>query len=133
MAITRLVLAGVVCLATISAVCAQTPPAGLVKARTDFAAAVIANNEKAAAELSAFPLINRVYREKPTLPRAQFSGLFKTYRHLLKCMKSEKLEAETSPQGKKTGNWLLNCDGNMVLFGQKNGRWMHIGYENVNE
>jgi hypothetical protein len=129
----RLVFAAAVCMVAATMARAQTPPPGLVKVRTDFAAAVLANNEKAAAELSAFPLINRVYQEKSKLQRSEFSGLFKTYRNLQKCMKSEKLEAEKSAKGKKTGDWTLNCDGNIVLFGQRGGRWMHIGYENINE
>ena len=89
--------------------------------------------ERAAAELSAFPLINRVDQEKPAIPRSEFRGLFKTYRAVGKCLASDRLEPEKSPQDKKTGNWLVDCGGNLVLFGQKNGRWLHIGYENVNE
>ena len=121
------------CLAPIPGARAQSAPAELVKARAAFAAALAANNEKAAAELSAFPLINRVYREKPAIPRSEFRGLLKTYRAFGKCLESDRLEPEKNPQDKRTGNWLVNCDGNFVLFGQKNGRWLHIGYENVNE
>lgn len=129
----RILIAGAIGLALIEGARAQSAPADLVKTRTAFAAAVAANNEKAAADLSAFPLINRVYREKPALARPEFRDLFKTYRKFGKCLGSDGLEPEKTDQDKKTGNWLVNCDGNFVLFGQKNGRWLHIGYENVNE
>ena len=99
-------------------------PAELVKARAAFATAVAANNEKAAAALSAFPLINRVDQEKPAIPRSEFRGFFKTYREVGKCLESDRLEPEKTPQDKKTGNWLVDCGGNLVLFGQKNGHWL---------
>ena len=127
----RILLAGAACLALAQGAQAQSAPGDLVKTRLAFAAAVAANDEKAAAALSAFPLINRVEHEGPTTTRAEFRSLFKIYRGFGACLKSDRLEAEDD-KGKKTGNWLLNCDGNFVLFGQKNGRWLHIGYENVN-
>ncbi len=129
----RILIAGAACLALIQGARAQSAPAELVKARAAFATAVAANNEKAAAELSAFPLINRVDQEKPAIPRSEFRGLFKTYREVGKCLGSDRLEPEKTPQDKKTGNWLVACGGTLVLFGQKNGHWLHIGYENVNE
>ena len=129
----RILIAGAACLALIQGARAQSAPAELVKARAAFAAAVAANNEKAAAELSAFPLINRVEQEKPVIPRSEFRDLFETYREFGKCLGSDRLEPETTAKDKKTGNWLVNCGGNFVLFGHKNGHWLHIGYENVNE
>lgn len=129
----RVLIAGAACLALTHGAQAQSAPAELVKTRMAFAAAVAANNEKVAAELSAFPLINRVYQDKAAIPRSEFRALLRTYRVLGKCLKSDPLTREKTPKGKETGNWLLDCDGNFVLFGQKNGRWLHIGYENVNE
>ena len=82
-------------------------------------------------QFSTFPLINRVDQEKPAIPRSEFRGLFKTYREVGKCLVSDRLHSEKTPQGKKTGNWLVDCGGNLVLFGQKNGHWLHMGYENV--
>ncbi|MGA9850244.1 MAG: hypothetical protein WBQ45_21730, partial [Roseiarcus sp.] len=120
----RILIAGAACLALIQGARAQSAPAELVKARAAFATAVAANNEKAAAELSAFPLINRVDQEKPAIPRSEFRGLFKTYREVGKCLESDRLEPEKTPQDKKTGNWLVDCGGNLVLFGQKNGHWL---------
>ena len=70
----RILIAGVACLALTQGARAQSAPAELVKTRTAFASAVAANNEKAAAELSAFPLINRVYREGPTIRRPGVGG-----------------------------------------------------------
>jgi hypothetical protein len=129
----RILVTGAACLALIQGALAQSAPEELVKTRVAFAAAVAANNEKAAAELSAFPLINRVDQEKSATPRSEFRGLFKTYREVGKCLESDRLQPEKTSQGKKTGNWLVDCGGNLMLFGQKNGRWLHIGYENVNE
>ena len=31
------------------------------------------------------------------------------------------------------GEWEIDCDGNVVAFGLRNGQWKHTGYENVNE
>ncbi len=129
----RIFIAGAACVSLTQGVQAQSAPAELVKTRAAFAAAVAGNNEKAAAELSAFPLVNRVYQDKPVIPRSEFGRFLRTYRALGKCLKSDPLTREKNQKGKATGNWLLDCDGNYVLFGQKNGRWMHIGYENVNE
>jgi hypothetical protein len=112
---------------------AQSAPVELVKARAALAAAVAANDEKSAAELSAFPLINRVDQEKPAIPRSEFRGLFRIYREVVTCLRSGPLEPEKNLHDRKTGNWLVDCGGNFILFGQKNGRWLNIGYENVNE
>ncbi len=101
-------------------------PADLVSARTAFAAAVSANNETAAATLTSFPLKNTVYKEPPTLMRKAFSTRFAEYRHMAACIK-------TTPLLFERGAWLLDCDGNILRFGSRDGRWLHTEYENVNE
>ena len=133
MTVLRVLIASATCLLLLQGARAQSAPEELVKARAAFAAAVAANNEKAAADLSVFPLINRVYQEKPTLQRAEFGNLFGIYRQLGKCLKTDRLEPEKNSQDKSRGTWLVNCGGNFVLFGLRGGHWRHVGYENVNE
>ena len=101
-------------------------PIDLVNARAAFAAAVSANIEAGAAALTNFPLKNTVYKEPPKLARKAFSTLFANYRHMTACIKKTPLVFER-------GAWLIDCDGNLLRFGLRDGRWLHTEYENVNE
>ena len=101
-------------------------PIDLVSTRTAFAAAVSANNEGDAAALTSFPLKNTVYKESPKLTRKAFSTKFAEYRHMAACIK-------TAPLAFERGAWLIDCDGNLLRFGLRGGRWLHTEFENVNE
>lgn len=101
-------------------------PSGLISTRTAFAAAVSANDEAAAAELTSFPLKNTAYKAPPKLTRKAFSTLFADYRNMAACIKKTPLVFER-------GAWLIDCDGNILRFGLRSGRWLHTEYENVNE
>ncbi|GJE62651.1 hypothetical protein [Methylobacterium trifolii] len=101
-------------------------PTDLISTRTAFAAAVSANNEAGAAALTSFPLKNTVYKEAPKLTRKAFSALFADYRHMAACIR-------TTPLMFERGAWLIDCDGNILRFGVRGGRWLHTEYENVNE
>ena len=102
------------------------PPIGLISTRTAFAAAVSANNEAGAAALTSFPLKNTAFQAPPTLTRKAFSTQFADYRHMAACIK-------TTPLVFERGAWLIDCDGNILRFGSRGGRWLHTEYENVNE
>ena len=39
----------------------------------------------------------------------------------------------TPAKGAAPAIWKIDCDGNDLWFGLRNGRWLHTGYENVNE
>ena len=101
-------------------------PIGLASARVAFAAAVAANDEEGAAALTSFPLKNTVYKEPARVTRKTFSSRFSEYRRMVACIK-------TSPLVLERGAWLLDCDGNILRFGSRGGRWLHTEYENVNE
>lgn len=101
-------------------------PKELTSTRAAFAAAVSANNEAGAAALTSFPLKNTVFNEPPKLTRNAFSTLFANYRHMATCIK-------TTPLVFERGEWLIDCDGNILRFGLRGGRWLHTEYENVNE
>jgi hypothetical protein len=102
------------------------PPPELVKARTAFAAAVSKGDEAAAAALTSFPLKNTAYKAPPKLMRKAFAALFADYRAMAACIK-------TSPLAPDHGAWLIDCDGNILRFGLRGGRWLHTAYENINE
>jgi hypothetical protein len=104
-------------------------PAELETMRQSFAAAVKSNDRKAAEALSAFPLTNNVYQEPSKIPAAKFPGQFKMYRELSKCISNTALQ----PVEGKAGQWEIDCDGNILRFGTRQKRWLHTGFENVNE
>ena len=101
-------------------------PIDLISTRSAFADAVSANNEAGAAALTSFPLKNTVYKDVPKLTRKAFSTLFADYRHMAACIK-------TTPLVFERGAWLIDCDGNILRFEFRGGRWLHTEYENVNE
>jgi hypothetical protein len=110
---------------------AASPPEELVKARTAFAAAVVANDLKAAAGLTNFPLKNTVTAAPPTISKAGFAKQFKMYEAMKDCLKREPLESVAAGKGQKS--WAINCNGNVFHFALVNGRWLHSEYENINE
>jgi hypothetical protein len=112
---------------------ADRPPPELLTARTAFAAAVAKNDMAAAAALSRFPLKNVVYRGPKTIAEAQFGSVFKIYRQLGDCVKSGVLQPTPAKGGAAAAEWTIDCNGNEISFGLKDGRWLHTGYENINE
>jgi hypothetical protein len=111
---------------------ADKPPPDLVAARAAFAAAVAKNDMAATAALTSFPLKNVVYRGPKTVPEAKFGAQFKMYRQLGECLKSGPLQP-TPVKGGAPVVWTIDCDGNEISFALKDGRWLHSGYENINE
>ena len=110
---------------------AASPPEELVKARTAFAAAVAANDLKAAAALTNFPLKNTVTAATPTISKAGFAQQFKVYGLMKECLKGEPLESVAAGNSRKS--WAINCNGNVFHFALINGHWLHSEYENINE
>ena len=133
----RFALATILLIAATPSMAADKPPAELVAAREAFAAAVVKGDAAAAAKLSSFPLKNDVYREPKSIPEAKFASSMKVYAELKACLKSTPLRpAATKGKSKAAGatpDWELDCDGNILRFGLRNGQWLHTGYENVNE
>jgi hypothetical protein len=115
-----------------SAVGAQTPPADLVKARAAFAAAIAAKDVKAAESLTSFPLKNVVTSAPRTISQAGFARQFEIYEQMADCLQSGPLEYVPGGGGRPK-SWIVNCNGNIVYFALKQGRWLHDEYENVNE
>ena len=103
------------------------PPAELRAMLGEFSAAVQSNNRKAAEALTAFPLANEAYQSPKSIPLAKFGPQFEMYRAFV-----PGCAAKTRMQLSKK-QWQLDCDGNILWFGQKDGKWRHIRYENVNE
>ncbi|MCB1540591.1 MAG: hypothetical protein KDJ25_06990 [Rhodoblastus sp.] len=120
-------------LAATSAFAADQPPAELRKLRTDFATAVAKKDQKAVEKLTAFPLRNIVYRAPKTVPASKFKAQMQMYVELASCIKADPLTPATKGGATPKGEWEINCDGNVLAFGLRNGAWKHTGYENINE
>jgi len=112
---------------------AEQPPAELRKLRADFAAAVAKKNQAAVERLTAFPLRNTVYRAPKSIPASRFKTQMQVYVELASCLKSSPLKPATGGSAAPKGEWEIDCDGNVVAFGLRNGQWRHTGFENVNE
>ena len=111
---------------------AEKPPAELEAARAAFVAAVVKMDVAAATGLSALPLKNAVYRGPKSIPESKFGAQVKIYAAMKSCLKTAPLEPAPA-KNPATREWMLDCDGNVLSFGLKNGRWLHTGYENINE
>ena len=124
---------GALALASADARAADAPEA-LIKMRAAFAAAVAKNDLAAAKALTLFPLRNEVFNAPPKIDEKGFAKLFKIYRSMADCVQSQALEPDVDPKGTTLrGRWDINCNGNVLHFGQKDGRWLHVEYENINE
>jgi hypothetical protein len=115
-----------------SALGAETAPADLVKARAAFAAAIAAKDVKAAEALTSFPLKNVVTSAPRTISQAGFARQFEIYEQMADCLQSAPLEYVPGGGGRPK-SWIVNCNGNIIYFALKQGRWLHNEYENVNE
>jgi hypothetical protein len=122
----------IVLIAVTSAPGAETPPADLVKARAAFATAIAAKDVKAAEALTSFPLKNVVTSAPRTISQAGFARQLEIYEQMADCLRSAPLEYVPGGGGRPK-SWIVNCNGNIVYFALKQGRWLHSEYENVNE
>ena len=111
---------------------AQQAPKDLSTVTSQFAAAVAARNEVAAAALTRFPLANAVYQSPKSISRAGFKAQFRMYTNLTSCLKSTPPKREKTKAGQDP-LWSIDCDGNILYFSLKDGHWLHNKFENVNE
>jgi hypothetical protein len=123
---------GVLLFAASVAAAAEAPPAALVEARSAFARAVAAKDIKAAEALTSFPLKNVVTSAPRTIPQSGFAHQFEMYEQMGDCLKSAPLEYVPGGGG-RAKSWIVNCNGNILYFALKQGRWLHTEFENVNE
>jgi hypothetical protein len=112
---------------------AEKPPAELQALRATFATAIEKNDSAAAAKLTRFPLRNEVYRGPKSIPEAKFGSVMKEYVHMKDCIKTSPLGLAPAKRAGAAHEWVIDCDGNLLYFGQKDGQWRHTGYENINE
>ena len=127
-----IIAAATVLVAACSPSMAQQAPKELSTVTSQFAAAVAAKNEAAAAELTRFPLANAVYQSPKSISRAAFKAQFRMYTNLTSCLKSMSPKRERTKAGQDPV-WSIDCDGNILYFSLKDGRWLHNKFENVNE
>ena len=129
----RLSLALLAACAATPAFAAERAPADLDKLRAEFAAAVGRKDQAAVEKLTAFPLRNTVYRAPKTVPASKFKPQMRMYVALQSCLTSTPLRPAAKGGAAPAGEWEVDCDGNVLAFGLRDGRWKHTGYENVNE
>ena len=102
--------------------------------RAAFVAAVAKNDFGAAKTLTLIPLKNEVSDAPLQLDEKGFAKLFKIYRSMADCLKSQPIEPDVNSKGATLpGRWIINCNGNVLHFAQRDGRWLHVEYENINE
>lgn len=119
---------------------AITPPPQLDSVRKALAAAVAARDIKAVAALTNFPLAFSGYEAPDSVSQADFlsdknnfNGMFfEGDAHIVGCLRTGKLEFEAKPTFAGSP-WVIDCDGNEYYFGQRGGKWLFTGYENINE
>jgi len=123
---------------TVSAFAADAAPAELETMREAFGAAVGKQDVKAVAAMTQFPLAFSGYEHPDTVTAAEFAdefdGLFFSGDpQLASCLATGKLEPAQPESTFPNSPWVIDCDGNIYYFGQRNGKWMFTAYENVNE
>jgi hypothetical protein len=130
-------------LATGTTVASGAPkaPAGLEAARTEFAAAVAARDVKRVVALSDFPLSVEMYGGAPQITARQFLADKRTFRDLfgspdagiVHCIGTAALERQDDANAFGHGFWFADCNGNEYFFTARQGHWLFVGYENINE
>lgn len=120
---------------------APKPPKELMDVRAALVKAIKAKDWKSVAALTNWPLAVESYEAPPKITKAEFqksSRMLFIYfgegdADLLKCVGT----APITIQGDKTqfghGDWIVDCNGNEYLFGQRGGKWLFTGYQNINE
>lgn len=118
-------------------------PEGLSAARKALAEAVAKKDVKAFAAMSRFPLVIDVYQMAPKIAAKRFGKADIDLMFgggdegLLKCLRGDSF-TKNDPKADETArrfgvSWYADCDGNNYFFAEKDGRWVFIGYQNVNE
>jgi hypothetical protein len=131
----------IACAATTALAAGPAPPAELQAARKALAAAAKKQDRKAIAEISRFPLAQRVYRSPNRITEAQFlsskthfSNLFGDGdAELVACIDSGALGYQAKKLDFPGSPWFLDCNGHEYYFGLVNGQWRFTSYMNINE
>jgi hypothetical protein len=116
-------------------------PAGLNAARQDFALAVQARDLKRIAALANFPLAVEGFGAAPTMTARQFLTDKRTFADLfgppdagiVRCIRAEAPQLQDDKGSFGHGFWFVDCNGNEYFFTMRGGKWLFVGYQNINE
>jgi hypothetical protein len=123
------------------AVGASNVPSGLDAARKDLALAVQARDLKRIVALADFPLAVEGFGAAPTITAQQFLTDKRKFDDLfgppdagiVGCIRGEALQRQDDEKSFGHGFWYIDCNGNEFFFTVRGGKWLFVGYENINE
>ncbi len=119
----------------------QSPPPALASARKAVAAALAAHDLKAIVGLSLFPLEISEYGMPPRLAahtflkdRAKFTDIFADGQpSTVQCIRESAPTYGTDAKTFGADAWSIDCNGYDYYFARRGGRWLLIGFANINE
>ena len=119
----------------------SSAPADLQTARVALAAAVAAHDLKAITKLADFPLPIDAYRTAPKLTEAKFLADKTEFTNVfgdgdpsvVECLRKADASLQNDPKEFGAGSWVVDCNGLEYYFGQRQGHWRLVGYQNINE
>jgi len=135
-----LTIAAMLLSGSLAADAANAPP-GVDAARKTFALAVHARDLKRIVALSDFPVAVDVYGAAPKITARQFLADIRQFDDLfgppdagiIRCIGSEALQLQDDMKSFGHGYWFVDCNGNAYFFAWRAGKWLFVGYQNVNE
>jgi len=141
MNLTKALTIAAMLIAASPAVGAPNVPAGVDAARKNLALAVQARDLKRIVALADFPLAVDVSGAAPKMTAAQFLADKQKFEELfgppdggiVRCIRSDALQLQDDVKSFGHGSWFVDCNGNAYFFTLRGGRWLFLGYQNVNE
>lgn len=135
-----LTIAAMLLSGSLAAGAANAPP-GVDVARKAFALAVQTRDLKRIVALSDFPLAVDVYGAAPKITATQFLADKRKFDDLfgppdagiVRCIRSDALQRQDDIKSFGRGFWFVDCNGNEYFFAWRSGKWVFVGYENINE
>ena len=120
---------------------APNVPAGLYAVRKDLAQAVQTHDRKRIVALSDSPLAVEGYGAAPKMTAQQFlanedkfDGLFGSAdAGIVRCIRTDPPQLQGDKKSFGYGSWFIDCNGNEYFFALRSGKWLFVGYQNINE
>lgn len=119
----------------------QTPPPALEAMRQALGHAAAAHDRAALASLMAFPLALDNYGSPNAVGRAEFARKSRYFTiifgggdaGLADCIATAAISMQSDRKAFGGRAWVVDCNGNEYYFGQRDGAWKLVAYQNINE